>query len=376
MFKCGTGDFELERYPKRADSMLRAWDAADELILRNLEDYDDAMGEVLVVNDSWGALSTALGHRRLSILSDSYVSHAAVRENCRRNHVDLAGIRFLTSFDPLPARIDLLVMKVPKSLALLEDQLHRIAPHLHQKTRVLAAAMTKHIHMSTLDMFAKIVGRTRTSLAEKKARCIVCEPDANLQRPPNPWPKSHTVNHEVVTNHAGVFAAERLDGGTRLLLENLPHRGGPQRIVDLGCGNGILGVKAAIGCPKSEITFVDESYRAVASAEATFRANLGPERKAHFVVGNGLFDLANGRPATVGFDLVLTNPPFHADHAISDATAWQMFVESRDALRSGGELWIVGNRHLDYPAKLKRLFQNCDIIASDKKYIVLRSTKT
>jgi len=145
--------------------------------------------------------------------------------------------------------------------------------------------------------------------------------------------------------------------------------------VDLGCGNGILGVRAAIRNPKSEITFVDESYRAVASAEATFRANLGPERKAQFVVGNGLFDLADNRPATVGFDLVLTNPPFHADHAISDATAWQMFVESRDALRSGGELWIVGNRHLDYPAKLKRLFHNCEIIASDKKFVVLRSVK-
>jgi len=41
----------------------------------------------------------------------------------------------------------------------------------------------------------------------------------------------------------------------------------------------------------------------VASAQATFRANLGPERKAHFVVGNGLFDLGNGAPAAVGFDL-------------------------------------------------------------------------
>ena len=333
---------------------------------------------LLVVNDNWGALSTALAHRRPSTLSDSYLAHAATRENLRRNHIDLAAVRPLTSFDPLPARIDIVVMKVPKSLALLEDQLHRIAPHLHDKTTVLAAAMTKHIHMSTLDLFAKIVGPTRTSLAEKKARLIFCEPDPNLQRPPNPWPKTYTVipGHEVVTNHAGVFAAERLDGGARLLLEHLPHRDGPHRIVDLGCGNGILGVKAAIGSPKAEITFVDESYRAVASAEATFRANLGPERTAHFVVGNGLFDLGNGAPAMVGFDLVLNNPPFHENHAISDATAWQMFVESRDALRPGGELWVVGNRHLGYPAKLKRLFCNCDIVASNAKFVVLRATKS
>ena len=108
------GEFKLERYPRRVNETLRAWDAADEIILRNLKGYDDAMGEVLVVNDNWGALSTALGHRRLSTLSDSYVAHAAVRENCRRNHIDLGGVTLLTSFDPLPARIDLLVMKVPK----------------------------------------------------------------------------------------------------------------------------------------------------------------------------------------------------------------------------------------------------------------------
>ena len=372
------GEFELERYPRRANETLQAWDAADELILRQLEDRGETIGDVLIVNDSWGALSTALADRRPSTLSDSYLAHAATRENLQRNHMDLAAVRLLTSFDPLPSRIDIVVMKVPKSLALLEDQLHRIAPLLHDKTTVLAAAMTRHIHMSTLDLFAKIVGPTRTSLAEKKARLIFCEPDPNLQRPPNPWPKTYTVlpGHEVVTNHAGVFAAERLDAGARLLLEHLPRRDGPQRIVDLGCGNGVLGVRAAIGSPQAEITFVDESYRAVASAEATFRANLGPERMAHFVVGNGLFDLGNGAPAPAGFDLVLNNPPFHENHAISDATAWQMFVESRDALRPGGELWVVGNRHLGYHDKLKRLFGNCGIAAGDAKFVVLRATKT
>src|SRR5262249_34577832 len=59
--------------------------------------------------------------------------------------------RIMTSFCcPFTARVDLgrlatVAMKVPKSLALLEDQLHRIAPHLHEKTTVLAGSMTKHI---------------------------------------------------------------------------------------------------------------------------------------------------------------------------------------------------------------------------------------
>jgi 23S rRNA (guanine1835-N2)-methyltransferase len=371
-------EFQLERYPKRAKETLQAWDAADKLLLRELKSRNVTTGEVLLVNDAWGALSTALAHLKPSTLSDSYVAHAAARENLKRNNLETAAVKPLASFDPLPERIDAVVMKVPKSLGLLEDQLHRIAPHLHDKTIVLAGAMTKHIHLSTLDLFKKIVGPTRTSLAEQKARLIFCEPDPNLQRPPNPWPMKHTLapGDETVLSHAGVFSAERLDAGTRLLLESLPRRNGPQRVVDLGCGNGILGMRAAIQNPKADVLFVDESYRAVASAEATFRANLGPERAAEFIVGNGLFDLAGGARLTVGFDLVLNNPPFHENNAISDAIAWQMFVESRDALRTGGELWVVGNRHLDYPVKLKRLFGNCDVVASNAKMIVLRATRT
>lgn len=370
-------DFDLERYPKRAKETLQAWDAADTLLLKQLEKGDQTSGPVLIVNDAWGALSTALASLRPMTLSDSYLAHAAIRENLKRNRIEPETVKFLTSFDALPDGVDLLVMKVPKSLALLEDQLHGIAPHLHDKSTVLAAAMTKHIHLSTIGLFEKIVGPTRTSLAEKKARLIFCEPDMKLVRPENPWPTTYTLpGHEAVITHAGVFGGERLDVGTRLLLEHLPRSKGRQRVVDLGCGNGILGVRVAMANPRAEVTFVDESYRAVASAQATFRANLGDDREAHFVVGNGLFDLASGAKLTIGFDLVLNNPPFHENHAISDATAWQMFVESRDALRQGGELWVVGNRHLGYPEKLKRLFGNCDIIANAPKMVVLRATRT
>lgn len=369
-------DFDLQRYPKRAKETLQAWDAADTLLLKQLEKRDQTSGAVLIVNDAWGALSTTLANLRPMTLSDSYLAHAAIRENLKRNRIEPETVKFLTSFDALPDGIDLVVMKVPKSLALLEDQLHRIAPHLHDKSTVLAAAMTKHIHLSTLGLFEKIVGPTRTSLAEKKARLIFCEPDMKLVRPENPWPKTYTLpGHEVVISHAGVFGGERLDVGTRLLLEHLPRSSGRQRVVDLGCGNGILGVRMATTNPRAEVTFVDESYRAVASAQATFRANLGEEREANFVVGNGLFDLASGAKLTVGFDLVLNNPPFHENHAISDATAWQMFVESRDALRQGSELWVVGNRHLGYPEKLKRLFGNCEIVANAPKMVVLRATR-
>ena len=74
-------------------------------------------------------------------------------------------------------------------------------------------------------------------------------------------------------------------------------------------------------------------------------------------------------------DLVLCNPPFHQAQAITDHIAWQMFVQAKQTLRSGGELRIIGNRHLDYQEKLLRLFGNCKVIGNNKKFTVLSTTK-
>jgi 23S rRNA (guanine1835-N2)-methyltransferase len=372
------GEFELQRYPTRPNETLRAWDAADEFLLRHLAATTEWAGvrELLIVNDNAGALSTALSVHHAWMLSDSYLAHAATRKNLARNGLDVSTVQLLTSFDRLPLSLDVVVMKVPKSLALLEDQLHRIAPQVHEKTVFIAGAMARHIHSSTLELFAKIVGATRTSLAERKARLIFCKPDPAIERPVNPWPQTYMAGTNIVTSHAGVFSASQFDAGAAFLLEHLTKAAGQANVVDLGCGNGVLGMRTALSNAEAMVTFIDESYRAVASAETTFRANLGPERTARFLVGNGMFDIANGAPLSNGsIDRVLNNPPFHENHAIGEATAWQMFTESRDVLRPGGELWVVGNRHLAYQPKLKRLFGNCDLIAGNAKFVVLRALR-
>jgi 16S rRNA (guanine1207-N2)-methyltransferase len=118
------------------------------------------------------------------------------------------------------------------------------------------------------------------------------------------------------------------------------------------------------------VTFIDESYQALASAEFTLRANVAVSSTATFLVADGM----SGVPAGT-VDLVLTNPPFHTHRARTDATAWRMFNGSRAALRRGGELWVVANRHLGYHVKLRRLYGNCEVAASDPKFVVLRAVK-
>ena len=107
----------------------------------------------------------------------------------------------------------------------------------------------------------------------------------------------------------------------------------------------------------------------MASAEATYKAN-GVPGHAEFRVGDGLA----GVPSE-SVDLVLNNPPFHSHQAMTDETAWRMFTGAKRVLRPGGELWVVGNRHLGYHVKLRRLFGNSQLVASDPKFVVLKAVK-
>ncbi|MFB7918464.1 methyltransferase [Streptomyces sp. NPDC056061] len=375
--------YELARFPEHPRDPFRAWDAADEYLLRRLEGATDdsepvdLSGTVVVVGDRWGALSTVLAEHRPVQITDSYLAQRATRANLERNGAAPDAVRLLSTRDTPPDRIDVLLVRVPKSLALLEDQLHRLAPAVHAGTVVIGTGMVKEIHTSTLRLFERIIGPTRTSLAAKKARLVFSTPDPATARTPSPWPHRYDLpggvgpaSGRTVTNHAGIFCAERLDIGTRFFLGHLPERSGPERVVDLGCGNGVVGLSAALANPAARVTFVDESYQAVASAEETFRANTGPAAEADFVVGDGLADMP---PSSV--DLVLNNPPFHSHQATTDATARTMFRGAHAALRQGGELWVVGNRHLGHHVRLRRIFGNCTTVAGDPKFVVLRAVK-
>ncbi|MFD7406697.1 methyltransferase [Streptomyces sp. NPDC059866] len=371
------GELALTRFPEDPRDRLRAWDASDEYLLRHLASEGVPLsGTVVVLGDRWGALVTALAAHGPVQITDSFLTQEATRANLARDGVEPGTVRLLTTQDPPPDRVDVLLVRVPKSLALLEDQLLRLAPAVHPGTVVVGTGMVKEIHTSTLNLFERILGPTRTSLAEKKARLVFCTPDPSLVRPANPWPYSYVlpggigpVSGHTVVNHAGVFCADRLDIGTRFLLNHLPDTRGPRRVVDLGCGNGVVGTAVAVANPEAEVLFVDESFQAAASAEATYKAN-GVPGHAEFRVGDGLAGVPSG-----SVDLVLNNPPFHSHQATTDATAWRMFTGARRALRPGGELWVIGNRHLGYHVKLRRLFGNSSLVASDPKFVVLKAVK-
>jgi len=370
------GRFELLRHPVRRRSTLRAWDAADAYALRHLATRDVA-GPVGIVNDGFGALSAGLHHLRPMTVTDSAMSETAIGANLERN--GLAPIEIQPEVDSLPDGLGTVVFKVPKSLGQLEEQLHRLRSRLTPQTVLLGAGMVRDIHTSTLQLLESIIGPTTTSLAERKARLIHISFDAELPPPPNPWPLTWRYGAIAVSNRGGVFSARSLDVGTRLFLEHLPTPraasaatpGARLRVVDLGCGNGILGTAMAVdpelGMNRDiDVIFIDSSALAIDSATLTWAENLG-DRPAGFHRAERMVNVVPPRSV----DLVLNNPPFHDERTTGDATAWDMFVDSHTVLRRGGELRVVGNRHLGHHARLRKIFGNCETIAANRKFVLL-----
>lgn len=359
----------LNRFPLRKDDPLQPWDSADEYLLKQFHDEGEGSGKsILVVNDAFGTLATALHHLRPTTWNDSHLSRLALEYNLALNDLGMENITFVPGDRTPPGSFDLVLLKIPKSLAYLEDVLLRLRHCLRPGSTVTAGGMIKHTPARVYKLMEEIVGPVRTSLGWKKARLATATFDPGLEHP------ERLADCEIVlddfgwtlASRANVFSRDHLDLGTRLLLEHLPTSDLPLRIADLGCGNGVLALALARKCPTASILGVDESHQAVASSRENIQRTDLAERDIIFSVADGLADCEAG-----SLDLVVCNPPFHMGRATGDLIAWRMFEQARRSLREAGELRIVGNRHLGYHLKLKRLFGNCEILGSNRKFVVL-----
>jgi 23S rRNA (guanine1835-N2)-methyltransferase len=371
----GQGSFKLSRLPKRPVELLQAWDAADEYLLNFIAEVlkPSADTRILIFNDSFGALAVALHSFRPHAVSDSFLSQQATRLNLAENGLPESGVKLLNSLDALQDEFDVVLIKAPKTSALLEDELIRLHPHLTPTTRVILAGLIKTLPPSIWKMLERLVGPTRTALARKKARLIFAAPDAQLVIPASPYPVNYRLEgtEYLISNHANVFSRDNLDIGTRFFLQHLPVGLGACDIIDLGCGNGLLGLMAAKLNPQATVHFVDESFMALASARENFYRAFGQKRNATYRATDCLMGVEEKSA-----NIILCNPPFHQHNAIGDQIAINMFKQSRKVLRKGGELWVIGNRHLGYHTVLDRLFGHHKMVAANAKFIILKARAT
>lgn len=372
LFTSAFAQRELLRQPAQPNEPLQAFDAADEYLLSHLHGLGLAADcRVLLLNDSFGALACSLAGRcQLTSSGDSHLGWLALQLNLARNDLATDSVAFVPASTAATGPFDLVLIRVPKTLALLEEQLIRLHGQLAPAAQVVAAGMIKHLPRAAGDLLERYIGPVQASLAVKKARLLFATPQA-MPAAVSPYPTRYRLEQPPLEllNHANLFCREGLDIGTRAFLPHLPRSSAALRVADLGCGNGVLAIAYALANPQAELTLVDESYMAVQSAALNWQTALG-ERPVVIRADDGL-----AGQAAESLDLVLCNPPFHQQQVVGDFLAWRMFTQARAALVSGGELWIVGNRHLGYHAKLKRLFRGVEQVAATPKFVILRAIR-
>ena len=354
------GRFVLERHDRSTDPTLRAWSAADEYALAHLAAVG-AAGRTLVVGDAFGALAIALD-AEVSWL-DSFVGARALVANASASGVPFPTVVALP--DEPDGVFDIVVVRVPKSGAALDDILARLRPHLAPDAVVVGTGMTKQVHNSTIGTFERHLGPTPTSKARKKARLLLPTLDPVPVPVPGAGPATwRGPEFTRVVGLPGVFSHDRLDAGSALLLDHVDVVGAD--LIDLGCGTGVVGAALAHRFGTDSVRFVDESFSAVESARRTAAEVPG----AAFVVTDVLDGVADDSA-----DAVVVNPPFHAGGARTTDVARRMIDESHRVLRPGGHLYVVGNRHLDYSAPIRSRFGAHRIAGSDPTFVVHHATR-
>lgn len=378
------GSFTLRRHPDRVGSSLRAWDAADLLLLDAAAEHPQPAGRLLLIGDRQGALATVLAPRLRTSVLDRAGARIATANNLERNDLastdlastdptgpdpDATGLTLLDYLQPSALCHDLVLMKLPRANDLLELRLRRLAALAPPGTPVIAGVMARRLSRGAIALFERFLGPVEVSRATRKARLLraqVGEPHPPVEPATFDGPEGLQL-----VSWPSVFGAGRVDKGAAALLPHIPSSTRPQHIVDLGCGGGVLGLVAALRAPEAQLTFVDDSALAVDSCRLSWQANAAQlaERDARFLHADDLSGLPNS-----SVDLVLCNPPFHQEHAVTRQTAAAMFAEARRVLRNDGALLVVGNRHLGYDEGMRRRFGRVRVLASDRLFVVLRGT--
>jgi 16S rRNA (guanine1207-N2)-methyltransferase len=169
----------------------------------------------------------------------------------------------------------------------------------------------------------------------------------------------------------GVFSWDRLDAGTTRLLDTLDEDVcAGQRVLDVGCGNGVIGLHAArLGA--AAVDMVDSSWLAVSCAQESILAN-GAGATCRAWASDLYADVGD-----TAYDLILSNPPFHIGHAVETEGVEALIAGARDRLRAGGRLRLVANAFLPYDRPLGDAFgqSNFRVVREDTRFRVFEAVR-
>ncbi|MCK5856055.1 MAG: methyltransferase [Bacteroidales bacterium] len=360
---------KITRYPETKNKSLQVSSTADDYLLNYLKESDIPKGNLALVNDRFGYLACHLSDWKPYSVIAFKSQEKALRMNFENNTIQVDETHLLSPLDSFPTKLDLALVKVPKSVDLFRLYLNQINEASHNDTVVVCTFMTKYFSKQLLKIAEEFFEVVEQSLAWKKSRLLI------LKKPKKVADISFLSSLKLNTNidiqqYPGVFSANNVDYATQFLLDNIKLKESEQSILDLGSGNGVIAVAIQDKYKQNnwqepKLHLMDDSFLAVESS----KLNL-PSKEAHFHYTDDLEDFEDKT-----FDLVVSNPPFHFDYEINTEITMDFFEQAYTVLKPNGRFILVFNRHLRYNSLLKRIFSQVNVMVDSPKFMVMECVR-
>lgn len=183
------------------------------------------------------------------------------------------------------------------------------------------------------------------------------------------WFKSYLVQYQqhtiTIRSLPGVFSHGEFDLGSQLLLDTLPSLQG--KVLDFGCGAGVIGSVMAMLNPHIELEMCDISALAICSSQATLAANGLCGR----VFASDIYS-----DTATNYDYIVSNPPFHSGLETSYQVTETLLQSAPDYLARSGQLFLVANSFLKYPPIIEQAFGNCETLNKTNKFSIYHANKS
>lgn len=355
MLELNKQQYNLQRYPKTDDKTLQAWSNAELLALEYCSEFQTT--NVYLFNDRFGIWNCVLQNKKPITVWTYASQQKAIQQNLRRNNFS-SDVVFKTPLDDL-LKVELALLKIPKSLELFELFLQQIYNASTKNTEVVCCFMTKYFSASYLKIASEYFVEVEQSKAWKKARLLI------LKNPKKEVVKKNYINsiewkEHQLQQYYGVFSSDKIDIGTQFFLENLSLKKEEVNILDIASGNGIIAFDVVQQNPNVTVTLVDDFNLAVESSKINLK-----NYKANFICAENLEALPKN-----SFDLIVSNPPFHFEHENNIEVALSLFKQAKNCLKPQGRFLLVANKHLNYKTHLIKFFSNVEEVATNKKFVV------
>lgn len=303
---------------------------------------------------------------QLTCFNNNFASHQAIAQKQHSQVTSLFDCYYRGS-----KQHDLVVIAFPKSKAEFIFTLAMIAPFVNDDSTIVLVGDNKSGIKSVakqsdgyLDFCIKQDSARHCLLFS--ARYIKAGTPFNLDSWFTYYDVALTEQTVKVAALPGVFSQKGLDKGTQVLLNNLP-KGISGKLLDFGCGAGVISAALALQFPELALTLVDVSALAITSSEQTLKMN---GLQGQCIASDGLSEISGT------FNWIVSNPPFHQGLKTHYAATELFLTQCTHHLQKNATLLVVANSFLQYQSIMEQSVGHTHKATVNNGFTVYMSKKT